>query len=337
MPTFDTVDAASLGSPKDIGGRFADALAPREGADAPLLVFDDAHTIEGSRTLAAVGELIDRGYRHGACFIVTGRTIPIPLHQIAASTQLISFGATDLAFDESEARTFLDRTRHDDPQAGSEWLVSRAEGWPAGLALIASGGSGRDAAVGRAPLAAGDEEARRFLFDYLASEVLNSLGESDRRFLEDTSIVDQLEVGLCDAIRGASDSRSTLESFARRGLFVVKISEDAFTYHQLFQEFLRHHARASQSAERSALLHRRAGDFLSARGDPAAAIGHYLDGGDVAQAADLLEDRAFALLRAGLVSAVGAIVRKIPEPRIASSPTLLGALGRLQRERGEWD
>jgi len=336
MPTFDTVDAASLGSPKDIGGRFADALVPNDPTDATLLVFDDAHTIEGSRTLAAVGELVERGYRHGACFIVTGRTIPIPLHQIAASTQLISFGATDLAFDAGETRTFLDRTKGEG-QAGSDWLVSRAEGWPAGLALIASGGSGKDAREGQAPLTAGDEEARRFLFDYLASEVLNGLGETDRRFLEDTSIVDQLEVGLCDAIRGANDSRTTLEAFARRGLFVVKISEDTFTYHQLFQEFLRHHARRSLTPERSALLHRRAGDFLAARGDPSTAIAHYLDGGDVAQAADLLEEKAFDLLRAGLVSAVGAIVRKIPETRIASSPTLLGALGRLQRERGEWD
>ena len=337
MPAFDSVDAASLGSPKDIGGRFADALAPSEGVDAPLLVLDDAHTIEGSRTLAAVAELIDRAYRHGACFIVTGRTIPIPLHQIAASSQLISFGATDLAFDEAETRAFLERTRHDDSQTGSDWLVSRAEGWPAGLALIASGGSGKDAAEGRAPLAAGDEEARRFLFDYLASEVLNSLDEADRQFLEDTSIVDQLEVGLCDAIRNASDSRAMLESFARRGLFVAQISEDAFTYHNLFQEFLRHHARRSQPSERTALLHRRAGDFLAARGDPAAAIEHYLSGGDIARAAGLLEEKAFALLRAGIVSAVGAIVRKIPEARIASSPTLLAALGRLQRERGEWD
>jgi len=337
MPSFDSVDAASLGSPKDIGGRFADALAPKDGSDAPLLVFDDAHTIEGSRTLATVGELVDRGYRHGACFIVTGRTIPIPLHQIAASTQLISFGATDLAFDDTETKTFLDRTKRDDEPTGSDWLVSRAEGWPAGLALIASGGSPKSSGEGHAPLAAGDEDARRFLFDYLASEVLSSLGELERRFLEDTSIVDQLEVGLCDAIRGAGDSRATLESFARRGLFVVQISEDTFTYHKLFQEFLRHHARRSQPSGRAALLHRRAGDFLAARGDPTAAIGHYLDGDDVAQAADLLEEKAFALLRAGLVSAVGAIVRKVPEQRIASSPTLLAALGRLQRERGEWD
>ena len=340
MPSFDTLDAASLGSPKDIGGRFADALAVKHADDdpaaSPLVVFDDAHTIEGSRTLAAVNELVDRGYRHGACFIVTGRSIPIPLHQIAASSQLVTFGATDLAFDEGEARAFLDRARRDDA-ADSDWLVSRAEGWPAGLALIASGGSAKDAGGGHAPLAAGDEEARRFLFDYLASEVLNSLTPTDRQFLEDTSIVDQLEVGLCDAIRSASDSRATLESFARRGLFVVQVSEDAFTYHQLFQDFLRHHTRRSQSAERTSLLHRRAADFLAARGEPAVAIEHYLAAGDAVQAAGLLEEKAFSLLRAGLVSAVGAIVRQIPDERIASSPTLLAALGRLQRERGEWD
>ena len=339
MPAFDTIDAASLGSPKDIGGRFADALAPEQPVDdpaaAPLLVFDDAHIIEGSRTLAAVNELVDRGYRHGACFIVTGRTIPIPLHQIAAASQLATFGATDLAFDAGEAREFLERAKPDG--AGAAWLVSRAEGWPAGLALIASGGHARDRADDDAPLAAGDDEARRLLFDYLASEVLTSLGAAERQFLEDTSIVDKLEVALCDAVRGANDSRETLESLARRGLFVARISDDAFTRHQLFQEFLRHEARRSRRADRLPLLHRRAADFLAARGEPAAAIEHYLEAGDAVRAAALLEEKAFALLRAGLVSAVAAIVRKIPEARMASSPTLLAALGRLQRERGEWD
>lgn len=333
-PILDVMDAASLGSPKDLGSRFADALAPRDPAALPLVVFDDAHAIEGSRTLAAVNELVDRGYRHGACFVVTGRAIPIPLHQIAASSQLVTIGATDLAFDEDEARAFLGRT---DQQVGDDWLVSRAEGWPAGLALIASTASSRDAAEGRAELAAGDDEARRFLFDYLASEVLSSLTEADRTFLEDTSIVDLLEVGLCDAIRGANDSRQQLESFARRGLFVAKISHDAFAYHQLFQDFLRHHALQSRTKERSSLLHRRAADFLAARGEPAAAMEHYLDAADTQRAASLLEEKAFGLLRAGLVTAVGEIVRRLPEERVTSSPTLLGALGRLQRERGEWD
>jgi DNA-binding SARP family transcriptional activator len=341
MPAFDAVDAASLGSPKDVGGRFADALAPKRASDdavtAPLIVFDDAHTIEGSRTLTAVNELVDRGYRHGACFIVTGRSIPIPLHQIAASSQLVTFGATDLAFDEREARAFIEHAKPGDAGSASEWLVSRAEGWPAGLALIASGGPRHEAGDRNAPPAAGDDEARRILFDYLASEVLNGLSEAERRFLEDTSIVDRLEIGLCDAIRNEGDSRTTLESFARRGLFVVRIADDTFTYHQLFQEFLRHHARRAQQAGRASLLHRRAGDFMAARGEPAVAIEHYLEAGDAVRAAALLEEKAFSLLRAGLVSAVGAIVRKIPEARIASSPTLLAALGRLQRERGEWD
>ena|GEM_PF-1410650 len=340
--------SSAIGLPKELGSHFAERLTEAQGH--PLLIFDDVHLIEGSRVQATFNELVERGSRLGACFVLCGRSMPVALHSIAAAAQLASIGARDLAFDEAETHLYLERTLHGEVGGALTRLIALAEGWPAGLALIAS--SARDAArpesdrLSREILLhkdaqqntrGSDEETRRFLFDYLASEVLDGLRDTERDFLLDTSILDQLETGLCDAVRAASGSGEILESFSRRGLFVARRSDVGYTYHQLFREFLRHTLSRARPPEYVSLLHHRAAKVLAERSDAAKAIGHHLDAGDIQAAVSELEALALTMLRGGLISAVSAILRRIDVERIQSSPTLLVVLGRVQRERGEWD
>jgi LuxR family maltose regulon positive regulatory protein len=335
-PKFDASAANTLGSPKEVGTRFAECLA--ETAHTTLFVFDDVHQLEGGRALGALAEFVERCCKLGASFILCGRTIPISLHNVAASAQLVAIGAGDLAFSQTETDTFLKRARGESERPnGIHHLAERAEGWAAGLALIASNRSTGEADPKRDALTARDDDARQYLFDYLAAEVLDSLSERERRFLEETSILDQLETALCDAIRDADDSRALLESFTRRGLFVTRQSDDAYNYHQLFRDFLRHTLTRSHQSDAVAQLHRRAAAFLTARGDAPLAIEHQLDAGDDADAAAALEGAAFKLLRAGLVTSVNGLMRRLGTARIEASPTLLAALGHVQRDRGEWD
>jgi DNA-binding SARP family transcriptional activator/Tfp pilus assembly protein PilF len=132
-------------------------------------------------------------------------------------------------------------------------------------------------------------------------------------------------------------SGEILASLAKRGLFVSRRSDDAYSYHQLFRESLRHSLERSRQPQEVAALHRRVADVLVERGDVAGAIAHALDAGDAEHAAAMLEESGPSLLRVGLVSAVGALLPRIDAARIQRSPALLMALGRVQRERGEWD
>lgn len=124
------------GSPREVGSIFAEMLAAVGGR--PLVVFDDVHVLALSRSLGVVGEFIERATRGGAVFVVTGRAMPLALHGFAAASRLVSVAARDLALDAVQARTYLARTTAlRDPQALDE-LAQRAEGWPAGLALVAT-------------------------------------------------------------------------------------------------------------------------------------------------------------------------------------------------------
>lgn len=327
-------DPRHLASPKEIGSRVAEALA--DVKPSPLLVFDDVHYLENSRALPALTELIERGARIGATFVLCGRSMPVPLHGIAATARLARAGAADLAFDEAESLRYLELATDSTGDVALAQLARRAEGWPAGLALAATTvRSGRGGALDS--LSARDDETRRLLFDYLASEVLEGLADDERSFLVATSILDELEIDLCNSVLGRQDSADVLASLARRGFFVSRRSDDAYTTHQLFREFLRHDLIRTMGPEEVAQLHRRASAVLASRGDLPFAILHLLDAGDDDAAAEMLEKAAFRMLGAGLISQVASFLQRIGEARCETSATLLIALGRIQNYRGDLD
>ncbi|MBD5653682.1 MAG: hypothetical protein IAI50_00695, partial [Candidatus Eremiobacteraeota bacterium] len=325
-----------LGSPKEVGSLFADLLG--NVMPAPLVVFDDVNALEDSRSLAALAELVERAARANVAFVLCGRSMPLALHAVAASGRLATAGATDLAFNEAESRTYLSRATNlgDDPFA-LDRLARRAEGWPAGLALVASTATALGREDDPASHGARDEETRRLLFDYLAAEVLDGLDVRERAFLLETSILDELDREACDAVTESADAGRLLPELARRGLFIARRSEDAYTVHQLFREFLCHTLERERPQADLAVLHQRAATTCSRRGDQPGEIAHLLDAGDSEGAASALESAAVSMLASGLLARVESFLRRIGRERIDDSPALLIALGRLEQLRGDWD
>ncbi|MBV9103775.1 MAG: hypothetical protein JO060_09290, partial [Candidatus Eremiobacteraeota bacterium] len=328
-----------IGSPKEVGSLFAEAVS--DVATSLLVVFDDVHVLRTSASHAALEELVERAARIGATFVLSGRSMPVQLHGFAAAAQLVALGTAELAFDEAEAYEYLRRVAPDRlDNAAIAAFARRAEGWPAGLALVAStarpGEELSDAASGSRPSASSDE-ARQLLFDYLATEALADLSADERDFLLSTSILTVLDVGLCNAALKRTDAAEMLAALARRGSFIVRRTNEAFTCHQLFRAFLRHTLQATRSRGDIAELHRRVAAALFRRGETAEAIGHLLEAGDVDDAATTLDAAVLSMLRMGLISRVAGLLERIDSERICGHPGLLMARGRLQRERGEWD
>ncbi|MBD5636104.1 MAG: winged helix-turn-helix domain-containing protein, partial [Candidatus Eremiobacteraeota bacterium] len=311
------------GSARETGSRFAEMLAEH----AALVVFDDVHSLEGSASASVLAEFIERSSRAGSKFLLTGRALPLELHAVAGRLQMVTLGASDLAFSDDEVREYFAGN------AARVDLLRRAEGWPAGLALIANAPASRAGA----PPGSSDDETRATLFGYLAAEALDNLSERERAFLLDTAILDELQLDVCDAVSGGDDAAEILPSLARRGLFIVRRTEDAFTAHQLFREFLRDRLPRTRPRAVVSDLHRRAARALAALGDHVAEIAHLVEASDLEAAAVRLEAVAFGLLASGQLSRVEALLARLPAVRIDASPTLLTARGRGEQLRGDWD
>jgi LuxR family maltose regulon positive regulatory protein len=196
-------------------------------------------------------------------------------------------------------------------------LEARTEGWIAALQLAALSLRDRDDVGAFIDSFAGDD---RFVVDYLVEEVLDRQPEAVRAFLLQTSVLDRLTGGLCDAVTLGTDGRATLEQLDRSNLFIVALDDRRhwYRYHHLFADVL--HARLiDEHPDLIDEVHRRASNWFSANGEPAKAIEHALSGHDVSEAARLIELAAPPMRQSRQEGALRRWLEALPDD---SSPTV---------------
>jgi LuxR family maltose regulon positive regulatory protein len=133
--------------------------------------------------------------------------------------------------------------------------------------------------------------------------------------------------GLCDAVTGGTDGRATLERLDRSNLFVVALDDRRhwYRYHHLFADVLR--ARLThEDPDLIDELHRRASDWYSANGEPAAAIEHAIAGHHVDDAARLIELAAPTLRQSRQEGTLRRWLEALPDEVFADRPVLAIAL-----------
>jgi len=270
-------------------------LAAQSGENAIVLVLDDYHLIDARQVHASLAFLLEH-LPPGLHLVLASRSDPpLPLARLRARGQLAELRADDLRFTAEEAAALLRESAGAAlPGAAVAALVARTEGWVAGLQLAALSLRGRSDIAGFVAAFSG---SHRYILDYLTGEVLDGLPEQVREFLLETSVLERLSGGLCDAVTGRDDGQAMLEQVEQAGLFLMPLDEVRgwWRYHRLFADLLR--ARLQQQRPgRVAVLHRAAAAWYEEHRLADDAVGHALAAGDTAWAARLIEQHFDATL-----------------------------------------
>jgi ATP/maltotriose-dependent transcriptional regulator MalT len=296
--------------------------------DQVLLVLDDYHLVEAQVVHASVGFLLEHRPSGLRLVLASRADPPLPLARLRARGQLGELRDADLRFTAEEAAALLRAVVGPDlPDAAVAVLAARTEGWVAGLQLAGLSLRGQADVAG---FVASFSGSHRFVLDYLAEEVLERQPEQLRTFLLETSVLERLSGGLCDAVTGRTDGQAMLEAIERANLFLVPLDavRGWWRYHQLFADLLR--ARLLQERpERVQELHRNAAAWSEAHGLVDDAVRHALGAGDAAWAARLLERYADELLLRGEGATVARWLTALPAELVGSRPRLLLARARL--------
>ncbi|PSK64543.1 HTH-type transcriptional regulator MalT [Micromonospora sp. MH33] len=294
-------------------------------AGPTVVALDDYHVIDAAAVHEAVTFLLDNLPPQVTLAVTTRADPPLPLSRLRARGELVEVRAADLRFTTAEAEVFLNEVMglHLEPALVAA-LEARTEGWAAGLQLAALSARTHAAADGPEDVAGFVEAfsgSHRFVLDYLVEEVLDRQPDEVRAFLLDTSVLDQLTGGLCDALTGRSDGQPMLETLEREHLFVVPLDDERrwYRYHQLFADALRARL-AARRADRVGELHAAASRWLAENGLLADAVRHAIASGDHEHTADLVElaeadmrrRRQDRILRDWLVALPGDVVRRRP-------------------------
>jgi LuxR family transcriptional regulator, maltose regulon positive regulatory protein len=249
----------------------------------------DYHVVENEVVHEAVSFLLDH-LPPNMHLMITGRADPpLPLSRLRGRGQLAELRAEDLRFTPEEAAEFLNRTMGLELSPESvATLEERTEGWVAGLQLAAHAMRGREDASDFIEAVAG---GNRYVFDYLADEVLACQPERVRDFLLRTSIVQPLIGPLCEALTGSANGRVMLENLERVNLFVIPLDAEGrcYRYHHLFAEFLRDRLQRTYP-DVVPYLHHRASLWYEKNDCPDDAVDHALAAADHERAANLIEE-----------------------------------------------
>ena len=146
----------------------------------------------------------------------------LPLHRLALDGSLVNLRAGDLAFTLDDVVALMDRCGHLSrlSHRDVQLLHERTEGWVAGLRLAAASMEGEPDIHGFVRDLAGEDHS---LAGYLMSEVLARQPEDRRRFMLDTSIVDELTEGLAADLTERDDAAAVLADLERTNSFVSAV------------------------------------------------------------------------------------------------------------------
>ncbi|MEL6890136.1 MAG: LuxR C-terminal-related transcriptional regulator [Actinomycetota bacterium] len=271
-----------------------------ESTSPLVVVVDDFHLIDNPVVHAGVERLLELCPDHVRLVIATRRDPPFRLGRLRVRGQLTEIRASDLRFEHREAADLVGTPSLDDEMLST--LCDRTEGWAAGLVLAGLSLSGLDDATDFIAGFGGDDQ---LVVDYLTDELLASIAPDDRTRLLETSILDRLSAPLVNAVAGSDDGGPWLLRIAGSNQLVIGLDRTGttFRYHHLLRDLLRLEAER-EIPDRLLELHIAAGEWHRDHGDISTSIEHFISGGDLETAGDLIAVHATELLNGGQIFTV---------------------------------
>ncbi|MFN8414209.1 MAG: tetratricopeptide repeat protein [Anaerolineales bacterium] len=202
-----------------------------------VLILDDFHILEGAQPIYNFLNRFIQLVDDNCHVVISSRTLTtlydLPL--MVAREQVNGLSFSDLAFRAEEIQALVLQNNHiriSDEEAGK--LIEATEGWITGLQF-----SGRDVSNPISNIGIG-------LFDYLGQQVLDRQKPEMREFLMRTSIMEEFDSELCEAVLAPSykekqDWDVYIKSIIQNNLFALPVGAEgrSLRYHHLFRDYLR--------------------------------------------------------------------------------------------------
>jgi len=315
----DVAGSLALNSSDTAQARLLDDLLLRlELAGHPVvLVIDDFERVENAETITMLQALVN-GLPACAHLVIASRRRPrIPLAGLDVQGRLHILDASRLRLSRQELAWVLDLSADSIEVAD---IALCTDGWPAAVQLYRLW---RERQQGEHPPKFGAHIAE--MTDYLTEQLFDSLPPQHQDLLVDIALVEEVQPGLADSIRGRSDSGCLLDDVAQSLSTMVRRSEgsDDPTYrlHPMMLDYLR--ARLAKDPKRLARLSAGAAIWYLEHQRYPDAVRFALDGHDPEIMHQIwLGLRPIHILLAHGAAMLRAILREIPDSVIAAHPRL---------------
>ena len=269
-----------------------------ETSQSVYLVLDDYHHINNPEIHQAITYLLENLPKNIHLVIATRSDPILRLAKLRAQGELCEIRADNLRFSLEEVTQFFnERMGLGLSDSDIRSLTKKTEGWIVGLQLAGISLQKQPDKHRFVHTFAGND---RYIADYLFDEAFNRQRDHIQSFLLYTSILDQFNARLCDAVTGQDKSQNTLIELDRANLFLVPLDSQRiwYRYHHLFKDLLQNrlqHAMPGKTKE----LHSRASDWYTQEGFLNQAATHAIKARDIHQVEHLIQKNMLFLLETG--------------------------------------
>jgi LuxR family transcriptional regulator, maltose regulon positive regulatory protein len=204
-----------------------------------VLFLDDLHFVQNPDVLGIVDWLANYAPRNVQQIIGSRQTRHLRVSALRMRGQLFELDLRQLRFDDQEVPQFLrGRLGRDLPGRDIERLLSRTEGWPAALELVALAMATRESPTRFIEDFTGTDCT---LVDYLGEVVLSRMNERTRSLVLRISMFDRINGALAQAVCDTVDAAELLEELREGNVFLIPLDHRGtwVRFHHLVGEFFR--------------------------------------------------------------------------------------------------
>ncbi len=200
-----------------------------------------------------------------------------------------------------------------------EQIHRKTDGWVAGLIMAME--AARNGNLSEAFM---ERLSGESFFDYFTAEIFERLDPSIRSFLLATAFLPEVTIGSSERLTGSRNAGRILSDLHRNNFFIWQSDSEprVYTYHPLFQDFLRTYAGRTLEAETLDRIRARAAQIMEEQGRIEEAIDLFIEQKDWKSALRLLLTHARAALIHGRNGALEKRLARLPAAVLESTPYL---------------
>ena len=302
------------------------------------MVLDDYHLVEDNDDINLfLNRLIkemDENYHQ----IISSRTLlnlpDLPL--MVGRSQVKGLSFEELAFRPQEIQTLMQEKYHQvisEKQAQN--IAERTDGWVTGLLLSAETMWKGLTGHARVSQASGVD-----LYDYLAQQVLDQQLPEFRSFLLRSSLLEEFNASLCEAVLGDPPEGETWSSLIAKvmqyNLFVQPLENEGtwLRYNHLFRDFLQERLSIERPEEKNRLLHKMIEVFSEWKEwEKAYSICQQLGKDQIT--AQLIKSAGGEMIKKGQLNTLARWTDALPERVLDEHPLLLARRGAVAMMLGD--
>ncbi|ASS67581.1 MULTISPECIES: BTAD domain-containing putative transcriptional regulator [unclassified Paenibacillus] len=286
-----------------------------------VILIDDYHLVTMPAIQKSMSYLLEYLPDHIHLYIASRNDLSFPTTRLLSKGQMRRITIEQLRFRPEEVSDFFqDTTELKLSMEQLHILYNQTEGWISGLRLAAISlkRSGNVAEMIRQ-----FSGQQQLVSNYLLEEVIGDLPEAMLGFLLQTSVLNQMNYALCEAVTGQSGGQQQLEQLEQLQLFIIPLDDQRrwYRYHHLLSDFLQSML-ARTEPELWVQANARAAQWLENNGFVEEAAEHYLAGRQYDDAVRLIEGYLHEFLIGGKNFVVARWVMKVPEQYLSHRPFL---------------